>query len=512
MILKQIIKIVAIFAISFSWGQEIKVDIQKTKMYESENKFFGLNSIVDDGSDGFVALREFSKATFTDKRFFEIEFYDKTMKLTKSFELDFTKVNFANRESEVLGLIVNNGLYHVIEFGFDKETEYFVCNAMSAKLGDNKFQKKELFKVGKDKLKTRRSFGSSALDSDMTKHMFFNKNKDAFGVVVDVIVKDKDVKDIFVFDTGFNKMAEYNFEKNIKDENCILEKMILSENKKDVYLLNRIWRDNSKERKEFGDCYYDLSKISEGNKINSVQIKGEGKDQFDFSEIKLNNNSLYFVGYYYGAKEVRKGLAVFEFNTNDLALKSNKFNVFTEKIISDKQNAKGKTEWHPIIINDIHFDSTGLLVCGEEYYQDSTGSHPNTYFFTACEDIYVEKINLNNEVYWEGFINKKQTSSNYVGFLTTRSFYKDGVLYFISNVFKDDKLDDKNLPILKLGKTLSCFKIDKDGVIEYKELINGENRSSFVKLNGTFYNSNNMFLFMGSNIDKNEYQYYKITF
>lgn len=507
--LKRLIKIVAIFAVSCSWAQEINVDIKKTKMLESVNKFFNLNSIVEDGNEGFVALRQFSKATFTDKRFFEVEFYDKTMKLTKSFELDFTKVNFANRESEVLEMFVKNGFYHIIEFGFDKETDYFVCNVMSAKLGDNKIQKKELFKIKKDKIKTRRSFGSSVLDSDMTNYMFFNKNKDAFGVVIDVISKEKDAKDIFVFDTDFNKMAEYNFEKSIKDQDCKLEKIILSENKKDVYVLNRIWRDDSKKRKEFGDYFYDLSKISEGNKTTSKEILAQGKDQFDFPEIKLNNNSLFFVGYYYGAKEVRKGLAVFEYDANDLVLKLNKFNLFTEKLISVKQNAKGKVEWHPIRINEIYFDATGMVVCSEEYYKDSTGSGPNTYYFTVCEDIIVEKVNFNNEVYWEGVIQKKQSSSG-SSFISSRSFLKDGDLYFLSNAQIDEKSNDGKPYAFKYSTSLICFKIDKTGKFDYKELYSSENKTSILQLDSVFSFNKNNFLFIGTNVDK--YQFCRITF
>jgi hypothetical protein len=509
MILKRLIKILAIFAVSCSWAQEINVDIQKTKLFESENKFFGLHDIKDDGNGGFIALREFSKATFTDKRFYQVEFYDKKMKLTKSFELDFKKEFRVKHENFLLSLLVKEGVYHLIVFEHNAKSKEYVCSVLSSKLNELSLVKKELFRIEETKIKSG-FLGQYDPENILQQHVFFNENKTNFAVMIDIYEDKNDSKNFYIFDNNFNLIKDYNSVKNVKDENCRLIEIVLS-NTNEVYLLNEIWREKNKDRKELGEVYYELDKISNDNKASSIKVSGNGKERFDVPKIKLNDNSLFLVSYYYDDKETRKGLAVFEYNANDLVLKTNKFNLFTDKLILEKQNAKGKVEWHPIRVNDIYFDTNELIVCSEEYYEVSGGVGSNSYSYWRRGDVFIEKINFKNEVYWENLTHRNRPDKN-VGLMPTKSFYKDGDLYLFSNVLDENKLDEINVSLSKLNRSLSCFKISKDGKFNYSDLINGEEITSYINLSGVFCENKNEFLFIGTVKDKNVYQYYKITF
>lgn len=512
MILKQLIKIVAIFAISCSWAQEINVDIKKSKVYKSENSFFGYGDLEEDGNGGFVAVKEFSKAIFTDKQFYQVEFYDKTLKMTKSFELDFTKEYRVKRENHFFRLIVKNGFYHLIVFENDDKTNLYTCSVLTSKLNEAKFTRKELFKIENEKINPNAGLRAFyRYENDKVRNVFFNESRSAFGVVIDIYNEKVDAKNIYVFDLDFNKIAEYSFVKNVVDNICELQKIILSDNKNDVYLLNKIERESKKEIKELGSFYYELTRISEGNKINKFEPSTQSKDQFDIPEIKLNNNSLYFISYYNDGKDTRKGLAILEYNANDLALKSSKFNMFTEKLISDKQNLKGKIEWKPIKINKIYFGVEGIVVCGEEYREYTLGKTS----YIGFDNIFVEKLNLKHEVYWEGLIKKGQ-GATYVGssYLSARSFYKDGDLFFLTNIEgKNDKLDEKGIPSFRYTHNFShdlyVFKFDKDGKFSYSNLINDKTYALPIEFN-VFSKDSNICLFVGS--EKDECQLYKITF
>lgn len=132
-----------------------------------------------------------------------------------------------------------------------------------------------------------------------------------------------------------NKKIEHTFKREIKDKKFIYENMDVSKDGNALYLLGKVFTDESKKKKEGGKYQFELTRIT--NDSEKTQVFDTDEHFSNSLKTIIFEDRLTCVGFYSDRKDSRfKGISYFELDPTTLSIKKSKFNPFTEQFMIDK--------------------------------------------------------------------------------------------------------------------------------------------------------------------------------
>lgn len=487
----------------YSFAQEIPFQMTRSEVFKDNTKYSNIVLAEKDNSDGLLLVRSYAGGMFSGNYGYYFEHYDSNMKLIKEYEYSM-KENKEIKQSGVLGLISDGNIINIIYFAYKKSDKAFVCYSQSANISDFNFTSKELFRINSEEIKQFSFFSGSQFDGDSGASMIVNEDKNAFAITIDIKDKTTETHRLYLFDNKLNKKIDHLFKRDIQDRKFRYENIDVSKDGNTLYLLGKVYSTEKKSKKEGGKYQYELTRITKDSEKTQVF----DTDEHFVASLKTItfNDKLRCIGFYSDRNDNRfKGISYFELDTETLAIKSLKFNPFTEQFLIDKYGKNKDKElknlsFRKIIItetNDIIFNAEEFYIV-TSYMSTPQGSYTTTTYH--YDDIVSARLNPMGEIVWARNINKRQASSYGNPLLSYTSTAKNNDAYFFINAGEKVKKISKDR--IQFGQTsnkrsnLNVIRINQNGDFDYQEILDDKDSEvPFMVANGI--NFGNSVLFLG---------------
>lgn len=486
-------------------AQNISYELKQSAVFKDEFKNSNIQMVEDDGKGGVLVVRSYLGGMFSNSAGYYFEHYDSNLKLIKEYQLELKYSDF-EKQGSVLGLITNNDEVHLINFLYNRNEKAYICSALSGKIEDFNFTKKELFRLKSEEIKSFSFFNSfsKGFDNDSGAQMIINEDKNAFAISVDIADTASETHKIFLFDNSLNKKIDHVFKREIKDKKFKYENIDVSKDGNTLYLLGKVKTEEQKKKKEGGKYQFELTRITKDSEKTQVF---DTEEHFAASlKTIIIENRLTCVGFYSDKKDSRfKGVAYFELDPTTLDIKKSKYNPFTEQFILDKYGKENNKElknlsFRKILINnnnEIIFNAEEFYVITQYITSPNGNYHRTSYHY---DDIVTVKINPNGEIVWARNINKRQSTGGDNSFISYTSTVKgDDTYFFINSGEKVKKLKNDRI---QFGQTsfkksnLNIIKVNNNGDFDYQEILDDKDSEvPFMVSNGAI--TGNTIYFIG---------------
>jgi len=504
--MKKLILIVVLLVTCLGYSQD--VSIIKSEIFKDSKKSSSLEYSLEDENGGLLTIRAFYGGIIRKIKGYYIQHFDANLKLLKEIE-------YKKEANHILkNAFIKNNMLHLIEYEKDKENNQLVFNAVSAKLEDLEFNKKEILSLSEESQK--KYFGVligpvfinnfSQYDGDHTGEVIMSKSNKYFVINFDINNKETETHKVFVFNNNLEKVYEQLIQKDIKDKFFDYEDVIVDDKDGTVYFLGKSFENESRRSKVKGESnyHYELYRVNAKGQSH-VSFKPENRFVSSLELVK-SDDRLSCAGFY-GNKEEWKinGACLFNLNPETLDKEQEKFTAFTEKFLTDKygDKKKKKEKKKKKGIKNIDFKSVyqatngDVVINAEEFYwttstyMDSNGN-VSTRTIYHFDDIISVRMDKDGSLKWARNINKKQT-----GFATSSytSVPVGGDSYFFINCSDNiKKLSDDRIAFTQTKakkSNLYMIKVNEDGNYDFKKLIDDKESKVYYKVNNGVVNENN---------------------
>ena len=477
---------------------QIPFQIAKSDVFKDEYKNSSIISVDEDSKGGAVVIRTFAGGAWSGVHGYYFERYDSNMKLVKEYEYEL-------KRGFVIGSMVNGDKITIVDFNFDKEQQMFICTANVANIDDFKFTPTELFRFEKKDIK--KGFFDRGFDGDHMANMLVNEDKSAFAISVDLVDKESETHKLYSFDSNLKLKIDHTFKREIKDRRFVYENIDVSKDGNTLYLLGKVYTDESKKKKEGGKYQYELSRIT------STDSKTRAFDTNDHFAAALKTifkgDKIGCVGFYSDRKDSRfKGLCYFEMDPVTLDINKQKFNPFTEQFMVDKYGKDKDKELKNISFRDWFLTANNEIVFNAEEFYITTHYHstPNGGGYTTTvfhyDDIVSAKLADSGDLIWARNINKRQATGGDNDYISYSSMVKGTDSYFFINT--GEKVKKLRNDRIQFGQTktkksnLNMIRIKENGDFDYQEILDDkDNEVPFQVANGAVSRNGESIYFMG---------------
>ncbi|WP_333599071.1 hypothetical protein [Flavobacterium sp.] len=487
-----------------SFAQDIPFNIQKSDVFKDEYKHSTIVLAENDGNGGVIIIRSYQGGMFSSGVGYYFEHYDASLKLIKEYDYSM-KYSDVERQSSVLGLIMNGQNINIVDFLYNRDQKAYICSAITANIADFNFTKKELFRLSSDEIKQFSFFSSfSGFDGDSGASMIINEDKTAFAITIDIKDKTTETHKIFLYDNKLNQKFEHVFKRDIKDRKFRYENIDVSKDGSALYLLGKVYTDEKKKKKEGGKYQYELTRITKDSEKTQVF----DTDEHFAASLKtiVFTDRLTCIGFYSDRNDSRfKGISYFELDPVTLDIRKSKFNPFTEQFMIDKYGKDKDKElknlsFRRIIVtanNEIVFNAEEFYII-TNYVSTPQGSYTTTTYH--YDDIVSARISTAGDIVWARNINKRQATGGDDSYISYTSTAKGGDAYFFINT--GEKVKKLSNDRIQFGQTstkhsnLNIIRIKQNGDFDYQEILDDkDNEVPFMVSNGVL--SDNSVFFIG---------------
>jgi hypothetical protein len=493
------------FASNFLQAQTIPFNIQKSDVFEDKYKHSKIVLAENDGTGGVIIVRHYKGGIFSSGIGYYFEHYNSEMKLIKESDYPMKFSDF-ERQSSVLGIILDNDKIHIVDFLYNQNEKAYICSANTANISDFKFDKNELFRIKSEEIKQSSSFFTMGqLDGDSGATMIMNEDRSAFAITIDLKNAQIESHQLFLFDKQLNKKIDHVFKREIKDRKFSYENIDVSKDGNTLYLLGKVYTNEAKKKKEGGKYQFELTRITKDSEKTQVF----DTDEHFSGSLKtiIFEDRLTCIGFFSDRNDSRyKGISYFELDPGTLEIRKSRFNLFTEQFMIDKYGKDKDKElrnlsFRKILItpnNEIVFNAEEFYVTTNYHYSPNGGSSTSTSYH--YDDIVSAKISISGDLAWARNINKRQATSGDDSYISYTSTVKDNNVYFFINT--GEKVRKLRNDRIQFGQTstkrsnLNIIRINQDGDFEYQEILDDkENEVPFMVSEGVL--SNNSVFFIG---------------
>lgn len=462
--------------VSHTQGQNIDVDYTFGEKYNDRYKFSNLLSISKDDNGGSVLVRAYYTGLILRPKGYFIEHYDKNLVLVSEYNYKLKNANF------VEGYVRNGQVYLLfLDYNYDSQSyEYIVHRSPIAEMN---FTEETLLSIPSKEVQSPldKNYYNRNFTSGFSTSVLFDEEKRAFVISAHFKKGKSNNHFIYMFDTSLRKVVEHDFSAEVEEKNYAFESVAISKNLGTAYIVGKAYfkkrRFNAQERK----FQYELIQISRsGSKIQTFDDAGK------FSEgLKpiINVNDLFCVGFYADRKDNRyNGLSYFKLDPNSLAIRSKKYNAFSEQFMMDKFGREEDKEIKNLVFKNAGVTAEGdLLFNAEEYFvtssvqANSSGGRVKVQRYHH-NDIVSAKMKANGDVIWIRNINKAEVTQGDGAYASYSSCTKDGNTYFfISTAAENPQILPGERLLFKQGlsrnRNVFTIQLDPQGHISYEKLI-----------------------------------------
>ncbi len=462
--------------VSHTQGQNIDVDYTFGEKYNDRYKFSNLLSISKDDNGGSVLVRAYYTGLILRPKGYFIEHYNKNLVLVSEYNYKLKNANF------VEGYVRNGQVYLLfLDYNYDSQSyEYIVHRSPIAEMN---FTEETLLSIPSKEVQSPldKNYYNRNFTSGFSTSVLFDEEKRAFVISAHFKKGKSNNHFIYMFDTSLRKVVEHDFSAEVEEKNYAFESVAISKNLGTAYIVGKAYfkkrRFNAQERK----FQYELIQISRsGSKIQTFDDAGK------FSEgLKpiINGNDLFCVGFYADRKDNRyNGLSYFKLDPNSLAIRSKKYNAFSEQFMMDKFGREEDKEIKNLVFKNAGVTAEGdLLFNAEEYFvtssvqANSSGGRVKVQRYHH-NDIVSAKMKANGDVIWIRNINKAEVTQGDGAYASYSSCTKDGNTYFfISTAAENPQILPGERLLFKQGlsrnRNVFTIQLDPQGHISYEKLI-----------------------------------------
>ncbi|SEQ19184.1 hypothetical protein [Flavobacterium urocaniciphilum] len=468
-----------VLAINVFYAQDIPNKTIKSEVFKDEYKHSTIALVEDDGNGGVFIVRSYFGGIFSPGAGYYFEHYDANLKLIKEFEYEMKRSEF-EKYGSILGVIMNGDQVNLIDFVYNTKDKAFVCSALTSKISDFKFDKKELFRLASEDVMKSQWFGGNQFDGDSGTNFILNEDKTAFAITIDIKDKNTETHKVYLFDNKLNKKIDHNFKREIKDKKFKYENIDVSKDGNNLYLLGKVYTDEKKKKKEGGKYQYELTRINKDGQVSQVFDTDE---HFSGSlKTVVFQDKLTCIGFYSDRKDYRyKGISYFELDPISLAIRKSKYNPFTEQFIVDKYGKSKDKELKNLSFRGIMITAQNEIVFNAEefyitthYHSSPNGGGTTTYVY-HYDDIVSAKIGNDGNIIWARNINKRQATSGDESYISYTSTIKGNDTYFFINT--GEKVKKLSNDRIQFGQTstkksnLNIIRINPEGNFDFQEIL-----------------------------------------
>jgi len=529
-----------------SFAQEIPFKIQKSEVFKDEYKESQIVLSEEDGNGGVLIIRSYKSNGISPNAGYYFEHYDSNLNLLKEYDFQM-KHPISQKTPIVLGIFRIENKIRIIEMYYDINEKSYICMANSIRANDFLLEKKELFRFTRDEVKEygglslsetnyqnsnmksliNGSFGSpeeslfsfdfsfsakseknSSSEGNSKIALVVNKEQSTFSILLKFNKKDNsDRLKIYLFDSLMNKKIDRDFTKDTNDRKYFLQNIELSKDGNSIYLLSKSYPKELKEKEKGGKYQFEITKFTQ-DKVES-QIFDTQEHFIGSLKTIIKDEKLICIGFYSDEYDKRyKGVAYFELNPSNFAVKKSKFSAFSEQFILDKYGKiKNKELKYLTFKNLLTTDKNELIFNAEESYITTTAGSYNPYggysggrSYYSYDDVVSIKIDDEGNLLWSRNINKRQTGDEVDSFVSyTSALLNNDVYFFINASDKIKNLDDNRIEFRDTRKNkynLNLIRINQKGDFEYQQILDDEeNEVPFMVSNGI--KSGNSVFFLG---------------
>lgn len=498
-----------IFFSTFLVAQDLTYKIEKSEIFIDEYKESKIILVEKSNTNDIHVLRSF-KSSISIKRGFYIEKYDKSLKKINDFEFEISHP-VSEKYSIVIGAFFKNSKFYIIEIFYDLKNKNYVC---LANIVDENYDisKKELFKLNKDLVKgfglethfyneylldknisnlglfepeSNSSIGffgkvnSKVSDNKSTSNVVFkvNNQKSMFSIALTFKYGSKETTKLFLFDSYLDKKIENDF--SVDSTTVINNNIELHENQEVIYLTQKIYSKELKNKQSGGEYFYQINQVSSTDvKTKKVNIENHYLPSLSFFCLK---NKLYGLGFYSDNSDFKySGIAFFELDSESLEIKNSKYSPFTQQFILDKYGEYKYKELKNIVVKNVYLQEDGLLVNGEEQYSTSNNNSLNSTLYNY-DDIISLRLNNKGDLISARNINKRQSAGNHEdsSFISYQSCLSNKQNYFFINA--NDRMKELSNQRIEFRGTnwltnsnLFVISMNEKGDFLYKQILSHE--------------------------------------
>ena len=488
-----------------SYAQNIA--ITKSNIFKDSKKNSSLSFSLEDENGGLVTIRQFNAGLMKRIKGYYIQHFDANLKLIKEKEYEVDN-------SYIKNAFIKDNKLHLIEYHLNKKSKKVSFKDVSADLNKLIFSKKTFLSLSRDN--QQQYFGIllpfvfisnySQQDGNHSGEVIMSKNNNFFVINFDINNKNKETHRVFVYNNSFEKIYDQQIQKDIKDKLFKYNSIEIDDEDASVYFLGKSFENNSKRTKKNkrANYHFELFKVTKSGQQN---VSFKHSTRF-ISSLKLKKfkDRIACVGFYGKMDDHRmNGVCLFNLNAETLAMEKKKFNPFTAEFLTDKygnrEGKKTRSKKKGIINVDFKsvymLDNGDIILNAEEFYITTTTSvdangNSTTRTTFHFDDIISARMSKDGDLKWARNINKRQTgfyNSSYTSIPVGENSY-----IFINC---SDKIRKRSADRISFKQTnakrsnLYMIKIDKNGIFDYKKLIDDKDSKVYYKVNNGNVNLQN---------------------
>ncbi|WP_375326038.1 hypothetical protein [Flagellimonas sp. GZD32] len=460
-------------------AQKMPVSYDFGEKYQDRYRYSNLMTIDEDASGGYILVRAYYQGLVLRPKGYLIEHYNSDLELINEFNYKLKGMDFVDG-------FLKNGQLHLLFINYNNSKGEYEYWAHSSPIINFNFKEKRILSIASEPVDdpVGKNYYNRNFTKGFTTAILFNEAKTGFVISTHHKRGKQNKHMIHLFDTSLNQRFEHDFSVEIEEKNYAFENVAISQDLQTAYIVGKAYFKRKRFRVDERKFQYELIKIdASGSQTQSFVDPGKYPEALYPLIVK---DRLVCVGFYADRKDNRyNGIAYFDVDSNNLNIKSQKYNPFTQQFMDDKFGREGDKEIKNLIFKSVvvspkdeiffnaeeYFVTSGLEVTGAGQRVKIERYHYN--------DIVSVKLSPDGSLDWARNINKTEVTRGDGAYASYSSYYKNGKTYFfICTASESPDLINNERLIFKQGfsrnRNVFIISLDENGSIDYEKIIDSK--------------------------------------
>jgi len=449
---KHLLPLLFLAVFSIAKAQDLPLSYTLGENNSDRYKYSTVLSINNDEKEQTILVRTYYGGMPLRPKGHFIEVYDTKMNLIEDYNYRYAGPNMVEG-------FVRNGQIYLLELKYNMDSFAYEYIVHQSPIHEFNFTERSILSIPSKEVlnplavnKYNRKFGNG-----FSTATHFNDDQSAFAITVHHREGKKEKYHMYLYGTDLRKHLSYDFTSEIEEKNYAFENIEVSKDMKTVYFMGKAFF----KKKRFGATerryQYELVRVTEN-----------GHTAQEFAD----------AGRY--PEALKPGLVHYKLDTKSLAVRSSKYNAFSDQFMIDKFGREVDTEIKNLIFKDVHITpNNDIIFSAEEYFitkgkdiGDGNTREFNKYHYN---DIVCARLNSNGEMLWARNINKTEVTKGDEAYASYTAYGDDNDMYFFINSGEHPQEISKNRIMFRQGysKNPNMFVIRLDGAgnLKYQKLI-----------------------------------------
>lgn len=460
-------------------AQKMPVTYNFGEKFSDRYKYSNLLSMSEDGKGGSVLVRNYYTGMILKPKGFFIEHYNENLELVSEYNYKYKSDGFVNA-------YVKNGQLYMLFLEYNIDALSYEYTIHRSPIFEYNFTIENILSIRSDMVGNPldKNYYNRNFSKGFTTTVLFNKDKSAFVISTHFKKRKVNQHHIYLFNSSAKKIFDHDFSAEVEEKNYAFENIVISKDVSKAYIVGKAYfkkkRFTALERK----FQYELIQVS-ATGAKTQTFDEEGKYSEALIPI-LTDDRLICVGFYADRKDNRyNGLSYFDIDPYSLAIKTKKYNPFSQQFMDDKFGRDEERKIQNLVFKNVNITSDNeILFNAEEYFvtnsvqQGPTGTRLKVTRYHH-NDMVGAKLDANGNMEWVRNINKSEVTQNDGAYASYSSYVLgDDTYFFISTASENPQLINNERLIFRQGmsrnRNVFLIRLDGNGKMEYEKLIDNK--------------------------------------